>query len=454
MRSTVLHLGSVLVVAASLGQPQASTADGVDAFVRGDYQRAVEILQPLAESWPSRDHVAEFLMATLYESGHGVPADPLRACALYVRASLDSASPIGPQAMALMRSFHRSLSAEQFQTCVRMANTGFDHGFQPATFTLEQGHWITIDLEGATISYEGKEKRTALGLARNGVRFLPVEHSELTAGPALSTRRHFIEFFIWLPSQPNLTGQTWTLMWRVFEVVRNDLVGVTSAPLLTVSAAQPPTDSSIDVHEMARVRVNEQGHVEWAVLKGPNQRSEVIESDSERQERSERARTRADAEARVDWTRAKDPRREPALAYSDADGCANTVVYGWSDDRSEVIEIRADKDRLGLSTGPRTFDVASQRADLVVLVHVYERPVRRWPFCTDVVDPRAPEETWRVTRGTVTIELSAPGVVPRAPFLYRATIRIVGAEVVSATGVRVRQMQPITLSAIVGGMSG
>jgi hypothetical protein len=33
---------------------------------------------------------------------------------------------------------------------------------------------------------------------------------------------------------------------------------------------------------------------------------------------------------------------------------------------------------------------------------------------------------------------------------YRATVRIVGAEFVSESGVRVRQVQPITLTAMVG----
>ena len=38
----------------------------------GDYQRAAEILQPIAEAPRQRDHVAEFFMATLYENGYRV----------------------------------------------------------------------------------------------------------------------------------------------------------------------------------------------------------------------------------------------------------------------------------------------------------------------------------------------------------------------------------------------
>ena len=65
---------------------QSRTADGVAALARGDYQQAVEILKPLAEDWRSQDAAAQFFMAGVYEAGHGVLVDPLRACALYLRA--------------------------------------------------------------------------------------------------------------------------------------------------------------------------------------------------------------------------------------------------------------------------------------------------------------------------------------------------------------------------------
>jgi hypothetical protein len=452
MRWPSLHVFAVLGVAVSLAQAQAQTrtAAGIEAFVRGDYQLAVEILKPLAETWSPRDHVAEFFMATLYENGRGITADPVRACALYVRASFDRENAIGLQAAALVESLHRSLSPEGFRQCVQLANIGFEHGFQPVTFTLEQGHWISLDLDGATVTFDGTDKRSNLPLALSGVVFLPVEHTELTVGRTLSTRRHFIEFSMWLPGQ---NGQ-WMLIWRVFEVVRHDLVPITSATLATISGERPTTGLSMDVHGMARLRVNDRGDPEWAVLSGPDQRSEVIESDAERREKAEQTREGQADEARVEWKRRSDTRRAPTLIYADADGCANVFMYGWSGDRTEAIAIRADKDLLGLSTAPRMFDLASQQPGLDLLVHVYEQPVRSWPFCTDAGSPHASEETWRATRGTVTIELSPRGVRARSPFAYRATIRIVGAEFVNAAGVRVKQVQPITLSAIVGWMTG
>jgi hypothetical protein len=128
-------------------------------------------------------------------------------------------------------------------------------------------------------------------------------------------------------------------------------------------------------------------------------------------------------------------------------------VYGWSDDGTEAIAVRADKSLLQLSTTAETFDIASTQAGLEVVVHLYERPLSSLPFCTDV-RMSGTTEAWRATRGTVTIELSAPGVSARQPNLYRATIRIVGAEFVNGSGVRVRQVQPITLTALVGRIFG
>ena len=61
---------------------QTGTADGIVALARGDYQRAVEILKPIAEDWRGDDTAAQFFMAGLYEAGRGVtggPAARLRA---------------------------------------------------------------------------------------------------------------------------------------------------------------------------------------------------------------------------------------------------------------------------------------------------------------------------------------------------------------------------------------
>ena len=441
---------TAIIIAAPLARAQTSTADGVDAFVHGDYQRAADILKPIAERPWQPDHVAEFFMAALYETGLGVPTDPLRACALYVRASESDATPLGVQAMTLVRTRQESLGRERFEDCTFLAGIGLNHRFQPVTFVLDQGHWIAWDLKGATITYEGKEKRHETPLASNGAMFLPLQHTELTVGAMRSMRRHFIEVFLWMPLQD---FYKWTLMWHLFEVVRDELIPIAAENTVTVSAPEPPAGPPFDVRDVVRLRVNDAGDPEWSVLQGATPHSGVIESDADRKEEQQRVLARNAAEANVDWTRIRDIHRPPGLAYADAAGCGHVFVFGWTDDRTEAVTVRADKDLLQLSTTAQTFDLAALSGALELAVHVYARPVHSWPFCTDA-PTFLPEEAWRATRGTVTIELSPPSLNAREPSLYRATIRIVGAEFVNASGVRVTQVHPITLSAIVGRMFG
>jgi uncharacterized protein len=80
----------VWVVAAFLFIGQAgvgaqTATDGIDAWTRGEFNRAVEILQPLAEPGQP-DPAAAFFLGTMYETGSGVLRDLVRACALYQRA--------------------------------------------------------------------------------------------------------------------------------------------------------------------------------------------------------------------------------------------------------------------------------------------------------------------------------------------------------------------------------
>jgi len=135
-----LAIAAVVLVAAESAAAQSSTAEGVDAFVRGDYQRAAAILKPIAEQAPRRDPVAAFFMAAMYDSGLGIAADPMRACALYLRASAPAMgaerSPFATMAMSLSRNRRATLSQEAFQECTWHEQNGFDHGFEPITFAI------------------------------------------------------------------------------------------------------------------------------------------------------------------------------------------------------------------------------------------------------------------------------------------------------------------------------
>ena len=434
---------------------QTGTADGVVALARGDYQRAVEILRPIAEDWRSDDTAAQFFMAGLYETGRGVPADPLRACALYQRASSKHDHPFGQEALHLFIASSSRGGREFDRECQLLANIGFDHGFEPVTFDLGPGHSIEWTLTAATVTYQGQTKREEMGIEVPGARFLPLQHTELATGPTRSLTRHFIEVFVW---EPKGRSGGWNLRWHIFEVVRDQIIRVdTVESLATVEGDAPPARDAIDVREYAVVRVGDAGHAEWAVLKGPHRATQQIESDAERREVRDAEAARAAAMKRVDWDDRYDVYRQPAMTYVDAEGCGHVQVYGWTADRAEALVVRVGGEELSLSTQPATFDLSREPVNISVEAHVYAKPQRQFYFCSDVVvhesDSIGPEK-WRAVAGTIRVELSPPGIRARAPHLRRATVTLSDVVLQNSAGTRVRVPRPVRLTAIVGSMGG
>ena len=428
---------------------QTSTTDGVVAMARGDYQRAAEILKPIAEDWRTEDTAAQFFMAGLYETGRGVPADPLRACALYNRAVDDHDSPFAQLAASLFEGL-LARGPEFNDECLFLAGIGWSHGFEPATFTLGPGHVVDWTLRAATVTHNGRSKRTAIDFEPSPSRqFLPLKYSELATGPSRSLARHFVEVFVWEWSpRPG----AWMLVWHLFEIVGTEIIDiVNSKPIATVYGDAPPSPRTFDVREYAVVRVDDEGHVEWASLKKPHLETQRIATDAERGEVRVHEDARRAANPRVDWSRRYDVSRPPIMNYVDADGCGHVHVHGWTADRAEAIVVGIDGSALGLTTQPATFDLARDSVNISVRAYVYAAPQREFRFCSDVVMPDPPNETWRAMAGTVTVELSPPGVRSHAPQLRRATVTLRDVVVQNAAGSTVKMSRPVTLTAFVGG---
>jgi hypothetical protein len=177
----------------------------------------------------------------------------------------------------------------------------------------------------------------------------------------------------------------------------------------------------------------------------------IIETEADRRDAEQRRLVHDGPRAPGNPASPLDVHRPPSFAYTSAEGCADTYVYGWSGDRTEAIAIHADKQALQLSDAPSTFDLSLPRPELGVSIEVFDRPIGTSPHCTDIVVRSGPleKENWRALSGRLTIEVSRTRHLLKSGPTYRATIRLDGAEFVSSSGVRMRQTQPIVIPATV-----
>jgi hypothetical protein len=269
MRLAQLVVVATLLVSSTAGA-QTTAADGIKAITRGDYASAVRILRPLAEGTSPPDPLALFFLATLYETGHGVAMNPIRACSLYLRAATPT-NPLRTQALALAERIHQDVSF-MWERC-SAATVGLWRDPPAVSFALAPNHMVRFDQEGFAVTYNGTRQVAALTLGGAGWAFLPTRHTQIDVTRPTSAHRHFIEFFIWIPDNRSAAG-TWNLEWAVFEIVGTKTISVpTGGTVVSVVAPEAPGDDAIEA--LAQIRLNANGEAEWAIL-GPTPRSAVI----------------------------------------------------------------------------------------------------------------------------------------------------------------------------------
>jgi hypothetical protein len=252
---------------------QTSTADGVHAFLRGDYETAAAILKVPAEHAQPPDPIAQFFLATLYDSGRGVTRNQPRACGLYLSAG-STANLLTPQALGIADVIREPWSTAARDLLCAPANTHPWSEPQPASFALGPRHSLRIDASGATIAFEGVERRTMGRNGGAGMVFLPVQYTPLDVSQPVAVRRHFIQTFIWHRNDASDTS-TWSLGWLLEEVVGAEMFMITGDPRLTVvTAPEPP--ATIDTARVVSVRVNANGEAEWVVNDPASARGGII----------------------------------------------------------------------------------------------------------------------------------------------------------------------------------
>jgi hypothetical protein len=248
---------------------QSATEDGIRAMLRGDYPTAVRILRPLADDGPRRDPVAQFFLAVLYDTGHGVKRDEGRACGLFLRAA-NGASPFAEQAGAIGASMREQLGGGASMLCLAEERW---QGGPPQSFVLGPDHRIVFADTSVTVTYGDQEQRTII-VPPPGGAFLPIQYTPLAVTSPVAARRHFFEWCGWVPDAA-ANPASWTMWWVLTEVVGDQWIALADEKDLVVVNG-PTRPATYDVTSRVRLRVNAKGLAEFTILGGSSPRTQVI----------------------------------------------------------------------------------------------------------------------------------------------------------------------------------
>ncbi len=255
----------VVMTLAAPAAAQTTTEDGIRAVLRGDYPAAVRILRPLADD-PSRpDPAAQFFLAILHETGHA--GDGLRACTLFLRAA-QQPTPFAGQSAAIAAVIRDQLGPLASMLCIE--HEGWQGG-PPQSFALGPEHRIVFTDTGVRVTYNEQEQTTMMPPAP-GIAFLPIEYTPLNVTRPTAARRHFFQWFAWMPDT-TANPSSWALRWTLSEVVGDGWHPLTHEVLAVVNGATRPT---ADASKLVRLRVNANGEAEFTITGDGTPRTEVI----------------------------------------------------------------------------------------------------------------------------------------------------------------------------------
>lgn len=255
----------VVMTLAAPAAAQSTTEDGIRAVLRGDYPAAVRILRPLADD-PSRpDPAAQFFLAILHETGHA--GDRGRACTLFLRAA-QQPNPFAEQSAAIAAVIRNQLGPGASLMCVE--HEGWQGG-PPQSFVLGPEHRIVFTDTSVRVTDNEQEQATMM-LLPPGIAFLPIEYTPLNVTRPTAARRHFFQWFVWMPDT-TVSPSSWTLRWTLSEVVGDGWYPLIHEVLAVVKGATRPTS---DPSKLVRLRVNANGEAEFTITGDGTPRTEVI----------------------------------------------------------------------------------------------------------------------------------------------------------------------------------
>jgi hypothetical protein len=237
-------------------------------MLRGDYQTAARILQPLADDTTRQDPVAQFFLAILNDTGHA-GGNNARACGLFHRAAART-NPFSERSSQLAASLRDDLGDAASLFCV--ADERWQGG-PPRSFVLEPGHQILFADSGIRVTY-GDSEQILLFRPSPGAVLLPIHYTPLSVTRPAATRLHLFQWFEWTPDT-TVNPSSWTLGWMLSEVIGDRWIPIVSdGSLVTVKGPTPP--ASYGTARLALVRLNALGEAELAIAVGASPRIEAI----------------------------------------------------------------------------------------------------------------------------------------------------------------------------------
>lgn len=253
----------VVMFLAAPAAAQSTTEDGIRAMLRGDHPAAVRILRPLADDAAHPNPVAQFFLAVLYETGQGIRTDMGRACGLFLRSAA-YAHPFAEQSAAIAANMQQQLGDGASMLCV--ANERWQGG-PPLSFDFGPGHRIVFADTSVTVTHGEQEQRGLIFVTPGAV----IQYTPIDVKRPAASRRHFFQWFQWMPA----SASSWTLGWALSEVVGEQWIAFKGEKSLVVVDG-PARPESFDFSSLVRLGVNKNGEAELTMLGGATSRTEVI----------------------------------------------------------------------------------------------------------------------------------------------------------------------------------
>ncbi|MGH9314193.1 MAG: carboxypeptidase-like regulatory domain-containing protein [Vicinamibacterales bacterium] len=274
MRCTIIVLTILCLLAIPTG---AAAQPWRDAYNRGDFAKAAELLQPIVFNLPALetfpDPTAAEHLAKLYAGGLGVPADRVMACSLLDLASRSARfqSRIDRPNVQLEKlrddvcaalSVEDDLEAKEILGC-------YMPGLERQAHALDAGHWVQISRRGIRVHYREAELLYPLPQISCGQRFAIVRYTRVDPVQANGVApRHFLEFFVSFSRSSYMLSHR-LLFWQLLEIVGRSVEHRGTEMLLDGPGVASPDALVPASMEKVTLKMLEGGEVTWQFDQAP-----------------------------------------------------------------------------------------------------------------------------------------------------------------------------------------